>query len=522
MRTLSTDREAVGVGRSGLVQVTRLELLPALAPIRFAPRPSHSASSHTHVPIMPLLVITEAQKSRALETMDSGLRHMLEEAYIETDIIAIISHLHAKNVPNFARIETDEGGFRQWCREDIGIEPAGVGRGLISSLVNVWLAARTRVERDAVTQAEARAQGQQPELPRSTQLDLRRSYQRISGELEDRLYPSYAYLNGKLAELEDNELVAEGLDEVTSRQEEMEQSMGDEYDVNFTRRGATLKRHKLVGTLPATTEDLRDKYTIMKHCWGIVRMRHGGRSYLHGLLPEHWAGLLEFVLGPNVGSHQVKDCDGRVIKKLTWRQALHFEHEARRWVCRRVNLGKCSLADGLAAITDFDRNNELMQKYVITPLSTNPSVSSSTSSSSTTGARPHNFADEPMSKRRKKAVAKASNKLATLNKQIQEAQNTLGNLGPSQKGEKGKGSGGKGSGGKGSFRRDSPGGQLALARKHKAVKRIDGVRFCWTYNDTGSCKDDCPFDHVCAHCGAKHSLVVCQKWLRMVRDDKLE
>ncbi len=96
-----------------------------------------------------------------------------------------------------------------------------------------------------------------------------------------------------MAQLEDNPLIAEALDEVTSSQEETEQSTGDEHDVNFSRHGATLKRHRLVSTWPTTPEGLPDKFTIMRHCWGLVRMRHGGRSYLYGLLPEAWTGPLE-------------------------------------------------------------------------------------------------------------------------------------------------------------------------------------------------------------------------------------
>ncbi len=504
----SADVQVYQFGSNALTLGTTVPRLPLGFP---------TARQLVRVSTMPLLALNEAQKARALETIDTSLRHMLEEAFIETDIIAVISHLHAKNVPNFARIETDEMGFRQWCRDDIGIEPTGIGRGLISTLVNVWLSARTRVDRDAAVQAEARAQGHKPELPRGTQLDLRQNYQRISGELEDRHYPSYAYINSKLAELEDNELVAEGLDEVTSRQEENEQKAGDEYDVNFSRHGATLKRHKLVGTLPTTTEALRDKFTIMKHCWGLVRMRHGGRSYLHGLQPEDWNNFLEFVLGPHVGTHEVKDCDGRVAKRLTWRQTLHFEHEARRWICRRVNLGKWTLADGLRAVSDFDRNNEIMQKYVITPLSTNPAASTAASSSS--AATRAQFDGEPASKRQRKANKKASSTLANLNKQIQEAKAKLSHLDAGKKGDKG---GGKGPGGRKGGKRDTVGGPHALARRHNCINKPPGSRICWSYNDTGSCRDDCSFDHICAYCGAKHSLVVCQKWMRHVRDNKLE
>ncbi len=468
---------------------------------------------------MPLLVLSEVERKRAIDTLDTGLRHMLEEALIGEDVIAIVSHLHAKTIAGFARIETDEKGFRDWCREDVGLESRGVGRGLIASLVNVWIAARQRVERETAVQAEDRAQGRKPELPRSTQLDLRRSYQSLAGELEDRQYPSQAYINSKLADLEENELVAEALDEVTSRQDELEQGGGEEYEVDFARRGAVLKRQKLVGTLPSTTEGLREKMALMRNCWGIMRMRHGGRGYLHGLQEDVWIQYVEFVLGPHVYKHEIKDDGGRVVKRLTWQQVLRFEHEARKWAFRKVNQGACTLAEGLARVSNFDTNHELMTKYVISTLATNPS-SSTAPSSSGGGHEEHTFGGKGAGgggKNRNK-VKEANKQLANLKKKIEAARSELEATTARQP----QGKGAKKARVGGGNNKDKPGGMLALARKHKLIKRVDGVNVCYAYSDKGTCDDGCRFDHVCAYCGGKHSLVVCTRFHRHIKDNNLQ
>ncbi len=452
-----------------------------------------------HDVIMPLLALTADQQTQALASMDSELRHLLEEHHIGVEIIAVISHLHAKTMLTFSKIEADETNVRDWIMNDVGIERAGGGRGIISTLVAVWEMAKQRVAAEGVLRAEARAEGRTPELPPQTVLNLRKDYQGLVGVLADDEYPSDAYLNMNIAQLECGALRAEVLDEVTSRKmEEDEQNGGDEFEVDWSRRGMRLKRHKLHGTLPTTTEELRAKFDLIKHCHALLRLRHGGRQLLHGLRPEMWDNYVRYLLGKDIWGAKVRDASGTVIAELRWDQLLHFDLVARKWVIKQVNEAGAKLGEALVAV---ETNTDLVVKYVTTALATanikRPTASAPASASTAlalTQASPRTTINKRQERR-----GRAKRKVEELQAEVQEL--TSRNPQPQGAQDKGKGKKGKGSKGSGAPGSEGNGKWLALARKHRKIKTTDGARFCWSFNEGRACRANCPFDHMCAFCG---------------------
>ncbi len=451
---------------------------------------------------MPLIVLTAAQQEAALSTMDTELRHLLEEHHIASEIIAAISHLHAKSVITLAKIESTEQDVRDWIVNDVGIERSGAGRGIISTLIAVWEMCKQRVAAEGVLRAEAKAEGRTPELPPQTVLNLRRDYQAVVGVLKDEEYPSEAYLNLKLAQLECGVMRAEVLDEVTSKlMEEEERNGGDEFEVDWSKRGMKLRRQKLHGTLPSNTEELRATFDLVKHCHALLRLRHGGRQPLHGHRPEQWDSYVRYLLGKDVWGAKVRDSAGNIVAELRWDQLLHFDLEARKWMTKMINESGHRLGDALAAI---EGNNDLIVKFVTTALATanvRPTPFSSSSSSTAlahTGTTP-TPAGKGLTKRAKRAV---NNK-----RRLEDMQDEIRRLrsapqADSRGGHQEKGSKGKKGKGKGK-EHDNNSKWLALARKHRKLKSLpDGVRMCWNWNEGRACRANCPFDHICAFCAS--------------------
>ena len=173
--------------------------------------PPQTLANDSNAKKMLLLVITSEQQTAALASMDSELRHLLEEHHVTADVIAVISHLHAKSMITFAKIESDEANVRDWLVNDVGIERAGVGRGIIATVLAVWEMAKQRVTAEGALRVAARAEGRTPEMPPQAVLNLRKEYQAIVGMLKDDEYPSEAYINLKMAQLECGVLRAEVL-----------------------------------------------------------------------------------------------------------------------------------------------------------------------------------------------------------------------------------------------------------------------------------------------------------------------
>ncbi len=456
---------------------------------------------------MPLLALSAEQRAAALETIDSELRHLFEEHHLETNVIAVVSHLHAKSLMTFAKIEADEAGVRDWIISDVGIERAGAGRGIISTLVAVWEMAKQRIAAEGAIRAEARAEGRMPELPPHAVLNLRKEYQAMVGILPDEEYPSEAYLNLKMAQLEAGVLKAEVLDEVTTKKmEDEEKDGGDEFEVDWSRRGMRLKRQKLHGTIPLDTEELRAKFDVMKHCHALLRLKHGGRQSLHGLRPEMWDSYVRYLLGKDVWGAKVRDAAGTVIAELRWDQLLHFDLEARKWAIKQVNELGLKLGEVLKSV---ETNNDLIVRYVTTALATANVRKLSPTGATGTTALPALTSVAPRRARNARRQAASKRKVEELQAEVQKLSNRPAP--PAAQADKGKGKRGKGAKGGNAPGGDSNARWLALARKHRKVKMVDGVRFCWSYNEGRGCRANCQFDHMCAFCGSPdHAIHSCR------------
>ncbi len=87
-----------------------------------------------------------------------------------------------------------------------------------------------------------RAMGLQPELQKGDQVALRKQYRELAGTIDDEEYPSYRYLNNRLEALEEGELVAETLDEVTTRQMELRQPADHLGGIAWNKKGGPSSR----------------------------------------------------------------------------------------------------------------------------------------------------------------------------------------------------------------------------------------------------------------------------------------
>ena len=244
-------------------------------------------------------------------------------------------------------------GFRDWARIDMQIEPTGKGRVQTATLVDAWETARERIKKEAEYDAVARVEGAPREIIKSGHLLLRRSYESAHGETQDAHYPGYRYIEMRLDQLEAGELRAEALDEVTTF--ELELNECDDVKLDFTNAGdMRLKRSRQKGSLPSSTEKLRNIYQTIAIHWAVIRLRHPNKAQLAGLHRDAWLDHLEYFLGE--GSRSV------LAVFLT------IEHEIRKQAIKWVNNGTCALVEGLRrARTDA----ELRMKFLITPLSVN-------------------------------------------------------------------------------------------------------------------------------------------------------
>ena len=132
--------------------------------------------------------------------------------------------------------------------------------------------------------------------------------------------PSYSCINQRLTEIEEGEFVAETLDCITSRKQEL-QNDSDDATITWTATGEPLlKKHKIRGRLLLTTEEFRLWMRIMRHHWGVVRVRHSDKPALAGLNAEFWENYTEYMLSEECRGYGVKD------EEQEWKHRSRGEH----------------------------------------------------------------------------------------------------------------------------------------------------------------------------------------------------
>ncbi len=174
---------------------------------------------------MPVQEFTEADTNRLVEAMAPRLTFLLEERRVPRAVIAAIGHDDIVTVAQFAKTGRNEEGFYRWVEDDLGIKTTDQGgRSLQARLADAWEAAQRHKEEAETMAGRARAMGLKPETMKGDQIELRKKYRQVAGTIENDEYPSYSYIDSRLEELEEGELIAEPLDAVTTRQMELNQS----------------------------------------------------------------------------------------------------------------------------------------------------------------------------------------------------------------------------------------------------------------------------------------------------------
>jgi len=392
---------------------------------------------------------TAAQKKTYLaENLDSDLHFLFEDAGISLDTQYAIAQNY-KTVKHFAAVADDRSEVRNFCKDDIGLDPAAgaIQRAEVATVVTAWEAARECITQDNKIKAEARALGLSRPLPQTDRAAMKKALELSQGKKHDRELPSTEYLAHKIEEIELNEMQASSLDEITSMEESTTTSLQSSIDNDGKIR---VIRTKAKGTLPQNTEQLRAKYKIESNAWMMLSAKFRQKAWLSGFNPGVFDSFVEYLLGPKVYLMSVPRTDGTdglVPLHPSWSIILRYEHELRKSAFKLVKEDSKTLAEAMAAVV---KDSELKEIYFTSPIA----LSSRKQKSDT-------VQEESAYKRPK--IDKGKGKGAS---------------------RKGNYKGGKGkSDGKG--------------KNRLASVTADGRQICYKFNNNQSCDGSCGRVHVC-------------------------
>ena len=281
--------------------------------------------------------VPENEVKDAISKLTPELGYLLENYGVPPALLAKLGKLGIDSMEVFAQIEPDVTAFRTFAVDDLGLDPKAniANKVALAKLVGAFEAANTRGKRRREEDAEQRVGDLPRKLPRTTHLDLRRSFVSRHRELRDEENPHQSYLESKLQEVEEGEMRAERLCDVLSLADDDGSS-----STGFSLASdGTLKARKtsaVKGMAPANSEQLRLKLKVMAHTWEFVRLKVP-KDFLLDFDMHLFSDYADWLLGERVAGLSVASPGSGLSCKPSWALVLSFDFEFRKRVAAEAN-----------------------------------------------------------------------------------------------------------------------------------------------------------------------------------------
>ena len=289
-----------------------------------------------------------AEVAAGIVLLDADLCYVFDNLKVPADVQAAVAHLGYVDLQVFSKIEDTPGKVREVIKSDVGLDPTAspAHRALMARLVVAWETAAKRVEKRCIEEADQRAGDLPRSLPKGSHLDLTRAFTKVHGSITDKLTPAPSYLEAKLEQVEDGELLAERMQDVMSK-EEVE---GNEAFSSFRVMPdgmLKVRKGRPEGAPPSKPEELRAKLRLMGHCWEFIRLKVPGKGYLADYDIAMWDRYADWLLGEEVYENVIKDDRSCVVFRPSWRLLLEYEFQVRKRMYFEVNNGGMTLKQAL-------------------------------------------------------------------------------------------------------------------------------------------------------------------------------
>ena len=403
------------------------------------------------------------------ENMDSDLQFIFQESGLGEQVVYDIGK-HYRTVKRFSSIADDRANVRQALQDDSQMRPdTAANRSAIAAVVSAWESARLAHEEEVKLRQEAKSLGTTRPLPHTDRTAMLRAVEQAQGdEISDREQPSTDYIALLLEEVEQDEIQAHPLDEISSKKDAQTQQLQSTLDQSGRVR---ITRQRQKGKMPVGTEELRSKLKLEANAWLMVASKMRNKVYLRGLERRQFEQYVEYLLGERCYNMKVPTPTGeKAALQPPWHILLDYEYEMRSQAFKNARKEGTPLGTALINAT---RDSELKELHFTSPISF-----SSLQRPSKIGRW-----DQPSATGSSGATSAGQHKGA-------------GGKGKSGKSRKGKG-------GKQYQATYLPGTKLEL-RTHTP----DGQEICYKYNMKGKkCDNKCGRVHICRvkGCGLQHS-----------------
>ena len=299
---------------------------------------------------------------------------MLESKKIPSEVMAKISEHDVTELTTFTHIADSQASLRSWAKEALGLDTATAPAHAttVAKLVASWEASKKRIAKQDDQEADARASGMPRQTLRGKHLEMRAAYTTKYNNKEKLSHgeiPSATYVDSLLDQLEDGELIAEPLTEVTSLEENRDEQAPSE--IAWGGSCLRLKRTKKEVPMPTATEGLRHRHRLMSVKWLMVKTKFPSQRKFQDVTENTFPALTNHILGEKVMGLTFKDASGKVVGGPSWFQCMDYEMQIRKMMLELVNLENKGVGEAMKlAINDKD----LREMHFSTPAGVNAAL----------------------------------------------------------------------------------------------------------------------------------------------------
>jgi hypothetical protein len=370
---------------------------------------------------------------------------------------------HYQTVRLFASSADDRASLRLMA-PDFSLDLAAAGalgvtnRARMAKLISAWECSRDFTSKEQELRAEAKILNVPRSLGTTDKSAMKRAVENVYGKLPSRLTPDGDYLSAKIEEVEQDEIRASSLDDITSVHDGQTHSFQSSVDPSGRIR---ISKTKVKGKMPLNSEELRMRFRLEANAWCMIASKFKYKTFLMDMAPRCWEDYVDYLLGERVYRMEIPKLgeDGTVPLEPPWQIILSYDFALRREAFTRVRDDSTGALTLAKALLDVCKDSELKELHFTSPLA----LCGATHKRAQSGPKAEKvWQDEDKYKKVKK-----------------------------DKGKK-KGGGKNKGGGKGKDRQDGgKGGGLT-------GNTPDGKRICFDFNNAMGCtKADCSYLHVC-------------------------
>eukprot|EP00439_Symbiodinium_sp_Y106_P016389 s9178_g2.t1 len=200
----------------------------------------------------------DVSEAAALDYLDkevsSDLVHIFQECGVPLGLQYRLAQ-NFKNVKRFSTYADTRVDVRTALKDDHALEATNqASRAAVASVVSAWETSKDYASKESELRAEARMLGVSRPVTQTEKQAMRIAFEAAHGSLEEAFEPSDDYISAKLEEIENGEVAASALSEVTSRKKV--RTMGIQTTVD-TGGHVRIVRQRNKGVMPQHTEELR-------------------------------------------------------------------------------------------------------------------------------------------------------------------------------------------------------------------------------------------------------------------------